>query len=154
MFKEGALLTQDTGRLSEEGWVYIDGRVDEVILSGGVNLHPQEIESCLAAHPAIQDVGVIGVTDPQWGARPVAYLTLTPHMNRPTDHELISWCKTNLSTYKCPDQFHWRAELPRDSLGKLIRRHLLMDFQAHSPTDLKTRDHKTRDHKTRSEEEI
>ena len=127
----GALITQDLGVVNEEGWVSVFGRVDDVILSGGVNIHPQEIEDQLRIHPLIDDVAVIPISDDTWGRRPIALLTPTPPKEgSPTPQEVLSaemlrtWCLERLSPYKCPNQFYWVPEIPRDPLGKVLRKQM------------------------------
>ena len=111
----GALRTRDRGRV-DAGRVVVTGRADDVIISGGLNLAPEPIEAVLRAHPAVDDVAVVGVPDARWGARPVAVLVGRPVAG------LDGWCRARLRPYACPDAFVWRESLGRDALGKLSRR--------------------------------
>ncbi len=124
---EGALRTSDVG-VVDAGRVAVSGRRDDLILSGGVNLSPAEIEATLEAHPAVREAAVVGVAHPRWGSRPVA--ALVGRGARPDDPALRAWCRSLLAPYKTPDAFHWVAELPRDALGKLRRRALREELEA------------------------
>ncbi|MCB9523243.1 MAG: AMP-binding protein [Myxococcales bacterium] len=119
----GTLTTQDHGYVDERGRVHVGGRRDDVIVSGGVNLSPAEIEQALLAHPAVADAGVVGVPDAQWGARPVAAL-VAAGAARPSLEALQAWCRARLAPYKAPDRVVWLDALPRDGLGKLSRARL------------------------------
>lgn len=121
----GYYTTQDLGQIDEKGWICVLGRRDDVVISGGVNIHPQEIEERLIAHPCVFDAAVVGVPDPKWGEALHAYLQLVDGAECPSNENLQAWCKAQLSPYKCPKAFHWRPSIPRDSLGKLQRRYLI-----------------------------
>ncbi|MBM4293252.1 MAG: AMP-binding protein, partial [Deltaproteobacteria bacterium] len=120
----GAHLSGDVGELTPEGWVRVLGRADDVIISGGLKIHPREVELRLLAHPAVADAAVAAAPHPAWGQRPVAYLARREGLAAPSDDELRAWCGAALSPYKRPDAFMWLARLPRDPLGKLRRRDL------------------------------
>ena len=120
----GAHTSGDLGALSAEGWVSVLGRADDLIISGGLKVHPREVELRLLAHPAVADAAVAPAPHPAWGQRPVAYLCAREGAAPPSDEELRAWCDAALSPYKRPDAFVWLAALPRDPLGKLRRRDL------------------------------
>jgi len=122
--ERGRFETRDLGHIDERGWVSVQGRLDELIISGGINVHPREIEERLSAHPSLADAAVLGVDDPRWGQALHAYLRLKEGAERPSDEELKGWCRAQLSHYKTPKIFHWRDALPRDPLGKLQRHRL------------------------------
>lgn len=122
--EQGVYESQDLGELDERGWVKVSGRRDDIIISGGVNIHPREVEERLLAHPSVAEVAVVGAPDPGWGQALHAHLRLKRGEERPSDEALRAWCRLELSSYKCPKAFHWRQSLPRDPLGKLLRRHL------------------------------
>ena len=119
----GLIRTSDLGEVTPRG-VKIMGRSDDVILSGGVNLSPLEIEEVLMAHPAVDTAVVVGAPDPHYGARPVAFLVLGVGEPKPTAEEMHQWCRARLSAYKCPELFQWIERLPRGELGKIKRREL------------------------------
>ena len=118
----GHLKSSDLGEVSKQG-VKIIGRADDAIISGGINISPQEIEDHLNAHPLIQASAVISKTHDKYGQRPIAFL-VTQHNPPPSSDELKSWCRERLSSYKTPDEFKWCSHLPRNELGKLQRRKL------------------------------
>jgi len=110
------LLTSDRGEL-RDGRVLVHGRADDLLISGGENLSPAEIEAVLEAHPAVREAAVIGIPDPVWGQRPAAFLVGVPV----PDEQLRAWCRERLAPYKAPDRFTWLDVLPRTALGKLQR---------------------------------
>ncbi len=125
--RRGDLVTVgDMGYLDEDGWLYLSDRRTDMILSGGVNIYPAEIEARLMEHPAVADVGVIGVPDEEWGQRVIAFVQpragLTP--SEELARELIAWCRAGIATYKAPRAIEFRTELPRNAAGKMQRRTL------------------------------
>lgn len=119
------LITGDRGFVDQRGHVHVEGRRDDVILSGGENIAPEEVEAVLMAHPAVADAAVVGVPNQRWGQRPVAVLVGQPAMVRPQDEEMDAWCRERLASFKVPERYIWVRELPRDALGKLRRKSLL-----------------------------
>ncbi|HWD05868.1 MAG TPA: AMP-binding protein [Kribbella sp.] len=116
----------DLGRLDDEGYLYLAGRRDQLIISGGVNIHPQEAEDVLALHPAIADVAVAGVPDDEYGQVVRAFVVPAPDAV-PGDAlaaELISYCRDRLAHYKCPRGIAFVRGLPRGDNGKLYKRKL------------------------------
>jgi fatty-acyl-CoA synthase len=114
----------DIGRLDDDGYLYLTDRQAHMIISGGVNIYPQEAENVLAAHPAVVDVAVIGVPDPEMGETVKAVVQLTDAASASPElaEELIAYCRAELATYKCPRTVDFVAELPRDDNGKLYKR--------------------------------
>jgi fatty-acyl-CoA synthase len=114
----------DIGVLDEDGYLYLTDRQAHMIISGGVNIYPQEAENVLAGHPAVADVAVIGVPDPEMGEAVKAVVELVePSRAGPdTETELIAWCRERLAAYKCPRTVDFVGELPRDPNGKLYKR--------------------------------
>ncbi|GAA0316920.1 acyl-CoA synthetase [Sphingomonas oligophenolica] len=118
----------DIGRIDEEGYLYLTDRKSFMIISGGVNIYPQEIENRLITHPRVADVAVIGAPDPEMGERvvavvqPVDMAEATPEFAA----ELTAWCRAELSGVKTPRQIDFTEELPRHATGKLYKR-LLRD---------------------------
>jgi long-chain acyl-CoA synthetase len=121
----------DVGYVDEEGFLYLTDRLSYMIISGGVNIYPQEAENVLAVHPKVADVAVIGVPDAEMGesvkavVQPMDPAEAGPDLER----ELIEYCREHLAHYKCPRSVDFRAELPRHPTGKLYKR-LLKDEYA------------------------
>jgi acyl-CoA synthetase (AMP-forming)/AMP-acid ligase II len=118
----------DVGFLDDDGYLYLTDRASHMIVSGGVNIYPQEAENVLTTHPAVADVAVIGVPDTEMGEGVKAVVQLAdPSAAGPElEAELIEFCKGELATYKCPRSVDFVDELPRDPNGKLYKR-LLRD---------------------------
>ncbi|HET6966789.1 MAG TPA: AMP-binding protein [Ornithinibacter sp.] len=114
----------DVGRVDEEGYLYLTDRASHMIISGGVNIYPREIEDVLIVHPAIADVGVLGTPDPDMGEQVTAFVQLAEGRSA-TDVELIDWCRERLSHFKCPREVRFVDELPRLPTGKLLKRLLV-----------------------------
>jgi fatty-acyl-CoA synthase len=114
----------DIGYLDEDGYLYLTDRQAHMIISGGVNIYPQETENVLAAHPAVADVAVIGVPDDEMGEAVKAVVQLTDTKCGGPDlvNELLAYCRGELATYKCPRSIDFVDELPRDPNGKLYKR--------------------------------
>ncbi|MEM7754818.1 MAG: AMP-binding protein [Planctomycetota bacterium] len=125
---EGWLRTGDMGRFDEQGRLYITGRIKEMIIVGGENVFPREIEEVLNRHPAVQASGVTRLTDPTRGEVPVAFVELTDEMpegvERPSDRDLIAHCREHLAGYKVPKHLFFIEELPRNPTGKIMRKDL------------------------------
>jgi fatty-acyl-CoA synthase len=117
---DGWFATRDAGWLDAEGYLFLDGRLDDVIVRGGENISPGEIEEVLRAHPAVADVAVVGAPDEQWGERVAAFVVARGEA--PTADELATWVKARLRSTKTPDTWMFRAELPYNETGKLLRR--------------------------------
>ncbi len=122
--RAGALWTGDIGHVDAEGFVHITGRAKEMMIVGGENVFPFEIESALMDHPAIAEAAVIGVRDDIRGELPVAYVIPFPSATAPTEAELRTFCRARLAAYKVPRQIHVAEELPRGPTGKILKRAL------------------------------
>ncbi len=117
----------DVGYIDEEGFIYLTDRLSHMIISGGVNIYPQETENLLAVHPKVADVAVIGVPDPEMGEAVKAVVQPVEGEGGPElERELIAHCREHLAHYKCPRTVDFRADLPRHPTGKLYKR-LLRD---------------------------
>jgi fatty-acyl-CoA synthase len=114
----------DIGYLDDEGYLYLTDRQAHMIISGGVNIYPQEAENVLAVHPAVADVAVIGVPDAEMGEAVKAVIKLAdPDAAGPDlESDLLAYCRSELATYKCPRTVDFVDELPRDDNGKLYKR--------------------------------
>jgi long-chain acyl-CoA synthetase len=126
----GWITVGDVGYLDEEGFVYLTDRVSHMIISGGVNIYPQEAENLLAVHPKVADVAVIGVPDPEMGEQVKAVVQpASMHEAGPElAAELIAYCRGRLAHYKCPRSVDFRADLPRNPTGKLLKRVLRDEY--------------------------
>jgi acyl-CoA synthetase (AMP-forming)/AMP-acid ligase II len=114
----------DMGWVDEEGYVYLTDRVSNMIISGGVNIYPREVEDVLIGHPAVADVAVIGVPDPEMGEAVRAVVQPADAAADPDalEAELISYCRERIAHFKCPRSVVFIAELPRLPTGKIARR--------------------------------
>jgi fatty-acyl-CoA synthase/long-chain acyl-CoA synthetase len=121
--RDGFFSVGDVAYRDDEGYYYICDRRIDMIISGGVNIYPAEVEAVLHAHPGVMDAAVIGVPDDQWGESVKAVVQLRPSM-RATGDELISFCGERLAGYKKPRSVEFVDELPRDAAGKLLKRKL------------------------------
>ena len=120
---DGWFRTGDAGHLDDEGYLYVIDRRDDLIISGGENVYPAEIERVLREHPSVLDAGVIGIADESWGSRPVAAVVWSGAPDR-AGLDLLHHCQLHLPGYKIPDRFLLLSELPRSPSGKLLRRAL------------------------------
>ena len=116
---EGFLSAGDVATLDEDRFVYIVDRIKDIIISGGANISPREIEEVLARHPDVTDVAVVGVRDTNWGERVVAVV-----VGGAADDELERLARKHLASYKVPRTFRHVEELPRNSAGKVLKRKL------------------------------
>lgn len=122
--RDGWYFTGDLGKLDEDGDLYVVGRVDDMIISGGENIHPLEVEDVLAKHPKVHEVAVIGEEDERWGQVVSAYVV--PKDPSLTIQELDDYCKNNtkLSNFKRPRKYVFIQEVPKSAVGKILRRKL------------------------------
>jgi long-chain acyl-CoA synthetase len=120
---EGWLRTGDAGYVDDEGYLYVHDRVKDMIVSGGENIYPAEIENALMAHDAVADVAVIGVPDERWGETPMALVVRVSGVDV-TEQELIDHCRSRLAGYKCPRTVTWIDVLPRNPSGKVLKKDL------------------------------
>lgn len=120
---DGWLHTGDRGRLDSAGLLHVDGRLDDVIVTGGENVNPAEIERALLEHPAVADAGVAGISDRDWGEAVVALVVAAAGAS-PSSEELRDHCRARLAGHKVPKQVRLVSELPRSAQGKLVRARL------------------------------
>jgi acyl-CoA synthetase (AMP-forming)/AMP-acid ligase II len=118
---EGWFATRDGGSMDEEGYLFVEGRIDDVIVRGGENLSPGEIEDVLLDHAGVSDVAVVGVPDEQWGEDVAAAIVLKPGASVSVP-ELQQWVKDRLRSSRVPQRIEFREELPYNETGKLLRR--------------------------------
>ncbi|MBS3987029.1 MAG: o-succinylbenzoate--CoA ligase [Erysipelothrix sp.] len=121
--KDGWLYTGDMGYKDEDGFLYVLDRRSDLIISGGENVYPAEIESVILMHPAVEDAGVAGRYDEKWGKAAVAFVKVKGNQ-KVTEEELREFCRMKLAGYKVPAAFNFVDELPRNAANKLLRRKL------------------------------
>ena len=121
--EDGWFRTGDAGYLDEDGYLYIHDRVKDMIVSGGENVYPAEVENVLAAHPCVADVAVIGVPDERYGEAVKAVVVLRPGAEAAAP-ELIEFCRDKIAGYKRPRSVDFAEALPRNPTGKVLRREL------------------------------
>jgi O-succinylbenzoic acid--CoA ligase len=127
---DGWLRTGDLGRLGPDGRLAVLGRRDDLVISGGVNVHPDEVEAVLASHPGVAEAAVAGRPDPEWGQRVAAFVVPRDPASPPTLAELRAFARRRLAAAKAPRELVLVPSLPRGPSGKLLRR-LLPDGEAH-----------------------
>ena len=120
------MATGDVGRFDDAGRMFVEGRDDEMIVSGGENVFPKEIEDLLARHDAVSDVAAVGVDDKDFGQRLKAFVVLESG-KKATEDELKAYVKKNLANFKVPREFEFIDELPRNATGKVLKRKLVED---------------------------
>jgi long-chain acyl-CoA synthetase len=122
--RNGWLHTGDLGTVDDEGYLYIVGRKKEMIIRGGENIYPKEIEEVLYRHPAILEAAVVGMPHPIWGEEVVAVVVLRE--GQPvSEQDLIDYCKQHLADYKCPRQVRLVVSFPKTATGKIQKRELV-----------------------------
>jgi fatty-acyl-CoA synthase len=119
----GLMSTGDIGRFGADGRLYVEGREDDMIISGGENVYPGEIEDCLSLHPDVVEAAVVGADDPELGQRVVAYVVLR-HGVSLDEHALKAHVGTHLARFKAPREVRPVAQLPRNETGKVLK-HML-----------------------------
>ena len=130
--RDGWYFTGDTGYFDADGDLYVTGRVDDMIISGGENISPVEIESVLSLHPAVDEVAVAGVADARWGQRVVAFVKRKDHV---TADGLDLHCRaSDLVNFKRPRDYVFVAEIPKSPVGKILRRKLSAGEYTQDPT--------------------
>jgi long-chain acyl-CoA synthetase len=120
---DGWFRSGDAGYLDEDGYLFIHDRVKDMIVSGGENVYPAEVENVLMAHPAIADVAVIGVPDEKWGETAKAIVVKVPG-SAVTEQEIIDFARERLARFKCPSSVDWIDALPRNPSGKILKKDL------------------------------
>ncbi|MBW2370741.1 MAG: long-chain-fatty-acid--CoA ligase [Deltaproteobacteria bacterium] len=124
---DGWLRTGDKGWRDEDGYVYLAGRGDDMIIRGGENISPEEVENVLYSHPKVDEAAVIGVPDPEWGRQPRAVVVLKNGQTA-TEAEILEFCKPKLAGFKRPRSVVFVDSLPRNSLGKVLKRKIRTEY--------------------------
>ncbi|MEB3757129.1 MAG: AMP-binding protein [Desulfurococcales archaeon] len=129
-FRNGWLFTGDIGMYDEDGFFYYISRKKYMLKVSGVSVYPTQIEFIMLKHPAIQLVGVIGISDPKKGQVPVAFVKLKPeYQGKVTDEELLEWCRKNMAPYNVPKKIIIKEQLPLTTSGKVIREELIKEYE-------------------------
>jgi acyl-CoA synthetase (AMP-forming)/AMP-acid ligase II len=124
----GWLHTRDMGWMDADGYLYLAGRKDDLIIRGGENISPAEVEAVLHTHPAIEEAAIIGLPDVDWGEQVMAIVV--PKAGSPlTAEEVIDWCHQRLASFKKPAIVQFVSALPRNALGKVLRKELREQFK-------------------------
>ena len=121
--RDGHFSVGDMGRVDADGYYYLESRKHDMVISGGVNIYPREIEDHLHTHPAILDAAVVGVPDPEWGESLRAFVVLRQGQQA-SEAEVIEYCRRGLADYKRPRKVIFVDELPRNPTGKILKREL------------------------------
>jgi fatty-acyl-CoA synthase len=132
--RDGWLYTGDLGQLHEDGGLCLVGRQTDMIISGGENIYPREVEDVLFSHPEIADAAVVGLPDPVWGERVQAVVVIRPGSTLSGD-EVIEFCRTRLAGYKRPRSVRFVDRIPRSAAGKVLKRRLRDDLIQRFPDD-------------------
>ncbi len=124
---DGWLKTGDMGWMDEEGYIYLSGRADDMIIRGGENISPEEVEDIIESHPKVEEAAVIGVPDPEWGQEPRA-IVVVKKGEQVTAEEIIEYCRSRLAGFKRPRSVVFVSSLPRNPMGKVLRKKLREEF--------------------------
>lgn len=122
--RDGWLFTGDIARMDDDGYFYIEDRKKDMIIAGGYNVYPREVEEVLAQHPSVMEVSVAGVPDPRRGETVKAWI-VKHQGDDTTEEQIIDWCKGELAKYKYPRLVEFRDELPKTTVGKVLKRELI-----------------------------
>jgi fatty-acyl-CoA synthase len=118
---DGWLRTGDVGRLDADGFLYLQDRVKDMIISGGENIYPAEVENALMQHPALADGAVIGVPDERWGEAVKACVVLKPGAQA-SEAEIVEFMRARIAHFKCPKSIDFLEAIPRNPTGKILKR--------------------------------
>jgi len=124
---DGWLHTRDMGYIDEDGYIYLVGRKDDIIIRGGENIAPAEIEAVLHAHPAVDEAAVIGIPDVDWGQKIAAFVALRPGKSASSE-DLAEFCRQRLASFKKPEVIRFVDALPKNPLGKILKKELRSQF--------------------------
>jgi long-chain acyl-CoA synthetase len=111
------------GRFDEDGFLFVVERKKDLIIRGGFNVYPREVEEVLYAHPEIAEAAVVGIADPLMGEEVLAWVTLKPGAEASAD-DVIAFCQERLAKFKCPRDVRFLSALPKSPIGKILRKEL------------------------------
>jgi long-chain acyl-CoA synthetase len=120
---DGWLRSGDAGYRDADDYIYVYDRVKDMIVSGGENVYPAEVENVIMSHPEVADVAVIGVPSDTWGETPKAVVVRAPGCGL-TEDALLAYCRERLGGFKCPTSVDWTPQLPRNPSGKVLKKDL------------------------------
>ena len=132
LLRDGWLRTGDIGELDSDGYLYVLDRRDDLIVSGGENVYPAEVEEVLRSHPAVLDAGVVGLADERWGQTVAATVALRAGAEV-GEEALLAFCRSRLASYKTPARLRFVERLPRNAAGKLLRHALREEWSTEGP---------------------
>jgi acyl-CoA synthetase (AMP-forming)/AMP-acid ligase II len=124
---DALLHSGDAGYLDEDGYLFLVDRIKDMIISGGVNVYPRDIEEVIIQHSAVREVAVFGAADEKWGEVPRALVVLKPGQTA-TEQEILDYCKANLAGFKVPKSVEFRDTLPKGGTGKILKADLREPF--------------------------
>lgn len=124
VLRDGWCYTGDIAKRDEDGYFYIVDRKKDMIISGGFNIYPREVEEVLYEHPKVREAAVVGIPDPKYGESVKAFISIEEG-EKTTEEEIIQFCKKNLAKYKIPKSVEFRKEMPKTLVGKVLRRVLV-----------------------------
>jgi long-chain acyl-CoA synthetase len=124
VLQDGWLYTGDIAYKDEDGFFYIVDRKKDMIISGGYNVYPRDVEEVLYTHPAVREAVCAGIANPYWGEMVKAYI-VTKEGSNVTEEEILNYCQDKLATFKIPKQIEFRESLPKTAVGKVLRRYLV-----------------------------
>lgn len=129
VLEDGWLFTGDLARMDHDGYFYILDRLKDMIIAGGCNIYPREVEEVLYKHPKVKEAAVIGVQNSYWGESVKAFIVLRVGETA-TEEEIIAYCKQGMAPYKVPKLVEFRKELSKSLIGKVLRRVLMEEEKA------------------------
>jgi acyl-CoA synthetase (AMP-forming)/AMP-acid ligase II len=124
---DGWVHTGDAGSMDDEGYIYLKDRIKDMVVSGGENIYPVEVENAIAHHPSVADVAVIGVPDDKFGEALLAFVVLKPDAQLDVD-TMVDFCRERIAGYKIPRRLEIIEEMPRNPSGKILKKELRKPF--------------------------
>jgi long-chain acyl-CoA synthetase len=132
--RDGWLFTGDIGSFDEDGFLTVTDRSKDVVISGGMNIYPREVEEVLVSHPAVKDAAVVGALDPHWGEVVVAFVVMRPG-HEENEAVLDELCLNNLARFKRPKEYRFISDLPKNEYGKVLKTKLREELVKRTETN-------------------